>query len=40
MDACPGRLNQTTVFPNREGVFLWSMLRDLWSKSRIYAYRC
>ena len=21
MDACPGRLNQTTLFPNREGVF-------------------
>ena len=21
MDACPGRLNQTAVFPNREGVF-------------------
>merc|ERR1712146_437488 len=21
MDACPGRLNQTTIFPNREGVF-------------------
>jgi cytochrome c oxidase subunit 2 len=25
LDACPGRLNQTSMFIKREGVFLWSM---------------
>jgi cytochrome c oxidase subunit 2 len=25
MDACPGRLNQTSTFINREGVFFWSV---------------
>jgi len=30
VDACTGRLNQTSLFMLREGVFFWSMFRNLW----------
>ena len=30
VDACPGRLNQTSLFLLRDGVFLWSMFWNMW----------
>jgi len=40
VDACPGRLNQVNLFIKRIGVFFWSVQRNLWCKSRFYAYCC
>ena len=37
-DAYPGRLNQVSVFINREGVILWTMFRNLWNITQFYAY--
>jgi hypothetical protein len=37
VDACTGRLNQTSVFILRSGVFLRAMFRNLWCRSRKYA---
>jgi len=38
MDACPGRLNQVSIFIKREGVFFWAMQRNLWHTAWFYAY--
>jgi cytochrome c oxidase subunit 2 len=38
VDAVPGRLNQTSFFLKRPGVFLWTMLGVMWCESFFYAY--